>query len=146
MGFPVNIKINSQTQACVNQSPFTLNAGRPIGGFYSGPYVHNGEFYPDSAGVGQYTTTYSYNSQACGTAIDTFTLTVNPPPAVPGVLVNPNFLRCDVSAAGYQWFDANGAISGATARSYTRQWMVATACVLRMPRVVSSTAILPVII
>lgn len=51
---------------CLGDPPYLLTEGSPAGGTYSGPGIHNGYFYPDSAGIGLHTLLYSYtNPSGC---------------------------------------------------------------------------------
>jgi hypothetical protein len=73
---------------CVDWSPVTLTGGIPAGstdgatnGFYSGPGVVNGVFYPGEAGVGTHVITYNIPGiDACDQPTET--ITVNPLPVV----------------------------------------------------------------
>jgi len=59
-----------------------LTGGNPAGGVYSGPYVHGGYFYADSAAVGEYVITYTYtNANGC-TNSNTASMHINPLPVV----------------------------------------------------------------
>ncbi|MBN1338735.1 MAG: T9SS type A sorting domain-containing protein [Bacteroidales bacterium] len=52
---------------CINTPPFELTGGEPAGGIYSGTGVSNGYFYPEAAGIGEHTITYTYeDSWGCG--------------------------------------------------------------------------------
>jgi PKD repeat protein len=44
----------------ITTPPFQLTGGSPAGGIYSGPGVSNGIFYPEEAGLGDHTITYTY--------------------------------------------------------------------------------------
>jgi len=52
----------------INAKPIKLKGGIPLGGTYSGPGVNNGYFYPNLAGAGTKTITYSYTNAALCTA------------------------------------------------------------------------------
>lgn len=57
---------------CVNWPAYELTEGSPAGGNYSGNGVVDGWFYPDVAGVGTHTITYTYsNSDDCQNAAQT---------------------------------------------------------------------------
>lgn len=117
---PIPVGVSGNATACENGDPVNLSVGTPAGGQYSGPGVYNNQFFPDSVtGAGAYTLTYSYFSAICGTSSEDFTITVFPPPANPGIIVNPTYLECDVIASGYQWYDTNGAVPGANAKTYS---------------------------
>ncbi len=49
--------------ACLDDPEFELTGGTPVGGEYSGTGVTDGWFYPDIAGVGTHTITYTYTSE-----------------------------------------------------------------------------------
>lgn len=51
--------------ACKNHPAYVLTGGQPAGGFYSGPTVNNGIFYPSQANVGVNTITYFYQDAGC---------------------------------------------------------------------------------
>jgi hypothetical protein len=48
---------------CLNYGPWELTEGSPAGGEYSGPGVLEGWFYPDVAGLGLHTITYTYTDE-----------------------------------------------------------------------------------
>jgi uncharacterized protein (TIGR02145 family) len=52
------------TITTTNAKPIKLKGGIPLGGTYTGPAVSNGYFYPNLAGVGTKTITYSYTNAA----------------------------------------------------------------------------------
>ncbi|MDI6050789.1 kelch repeat-containing protein [Flavobacterium sp. XS2P24] len=62
---------------CLNSNPFVLFGGSPLGGFYSGPGVSFGMFYPLVAGVGTHLIFYSYTDINGCNRIATGTITVN---------------------------------------------------------------------
>ncbi|HRY33356.1 MAG TPA: dockerin type I domain-containing protein [Bacteroidales bacterium] len=45
---------------CYSTPSFTLSGGNPGGGTYTGPFITNGIFNPEAAGIGTYTVTYHY--------------------------------------------------------------------------------------
>ncbi|REJ80577.1 MAG: T9SS C-terminal target domain-containing protein [Bacteroidetes bacterium] len=68
--------------ACTNQGSFTLTAGSPSGGVYTGTGVSGGMFNPGIAGVGNHSISYTYtNPQGCSASAST-NVTVNPSPSV----------------------------------------------------------------
>lgn len=72
---------------CVNGSPIKLAGGTPFGGYYTGPGVSAGYFYPGNAGVGTWTITYNvYISGVLQTA--TATIKVNPKPNSPSPITS----------------------------------------------------------
>lgn len=62
---------------CINEAPFVISTGTPIGGIWSGDGVNsvNNTFYPIVAGVGVHVLTYTYGTGICETN-DTKTITV----------------------------------------------------------------------
>jgi PKD repeat protein len=50
---------------CVYWPAYELTEGSPAGGVYSGPGVEDGWFYPDVAGAGTHTLTYTYEENGC---------------------------------------------------------------------------------
>ncbi len=75
-------------EVCLNDDPFSLTGGTPIGGIYSGTGVNAGEFSPTDAGAGTHTITYSYSDGNNCSAFCTFDITVN---ALPVVICSPDF-------------------------------------------------------
>ncbi|MFI5135663.1 MAG: PQQ-dependent sugar dehydrogenase, partial [Chitinophagales bacterium] len=73
---PVSIA-GADSVYCVFQGPDTLS-GNPGGGVFSGDGIVDNVFYPDSAGVGQHTITYSYSYQDNCESSTQVTLTVDP--------------------------------------------------------------------
>lgn len=117
---PIPLGVNGNATACEMGDPINLNVGTPAGGQYSGPGVFNNQFYPDSVpGAGNYTLTYSYFSSVCGTASKDFNVNVFAAPAAPGVVIHNTYLECNVTASGYQWYDVNGPIAGATSKTFS---------------------------
>jgi hypothetical protein len=67
------------------------------------------------------TTTYTVtgtDANGC-TGSTTWTVTVNPLPSTPAIIVNGATLTCSVSGASYQWYLNGNPIAGATSQSYT---------------------------
>lgn len=50
-------------QMCINWPAYELTGGSPTGGTYSGNGVVDGWFYPETAGVGTHTLTYTYSDE-----------------------------------------------------------------------------------
>jgi hypothetical protein len=67
---------------CVNAAPFTLLAGQPGGGNYSGTGVTNNTFNPAVAGVGSHVITYTYTNALGCTDVVTQTVDVIAEPTV----------------------------------------------------------------
>ena len=117
---PISVSTTGNVDACLDGGPVALSVGQPGGGQYSGPGVYNNQFYPDSVpGTGTYNLTYSYFSSICGASTANFDVIVHDSINRPGIVVHSTYLECNVAASGYQWYDNNGAISGATGRTYT---------------------------
>jgi hypothetical protein len=55
----VSYIINPDT-VCINAGSVFLSGGSPPGGLYSGMGIYGYDFYPDSAGIGEHTITYSF--------------------------------------------------------------------------------------
>ncbi|MBN8697673.1 MAG: T9SS type A sorting domain-containing protein [Bacteroidetes bacterium] len=66
------VTISSIPNTCLIDPPFTLSDGLPAGGVYSGTGVSGGMFYPQTAGTGNHTITYTYTD---GNGISNFTTT-----------------------------------------------------------------------
>ncbi|GAB1371396.1 hypothetical protein MASR1M45_14580 [Candidatus Kapaibacterium sp.] len=72
------VSAGTYAAVCQNAATFTLTAGTPSGGTYSGNGVVSNTFNPASAGVGVHTLTYVYTDEATGcTNSATTTITVN---------------------------------------------------------------------
>lgn len=56
-------QFNPVDDQCFNYDPFELTEGSPAGGEYAGPGVIDGYFYPDVAGLGTHTLTYTYTNE-----------------------------------------------------------------------------------
>ncbi len=50
---------------CVDGAPLSLTTGQPAGGTYSGAGVSEGRFFPEQAGIGRHTVTYTYSANGC---------------------------------------------------------------------------------
>lgn len=60
------VTATAQTTFCALDGSYTLPAGSPVGGTWSGTAVSGGAFSPATAGVGTYTLTYTYaDSNGC---------------------------------------------------------------------------------
>ena len=58
----------------INAKPIKLKGGIPLGGIYTGPGVNNGYFYPNLAGAGTKTITYSYTNSALCSATSSLSI------------------------------------------------------------------------
>lgn len=78
--------LNNLPTVCINDTLFTLQAGLPAGGIYSGPGIsNNGVFNPLAAGIGQHLIQYS--AAGC-TTFDTAFITVVAAPSIQFNLVD----------------------------------------------------------
>ncbi len=75
------LSLPSVSDACIDGDTISLSAS-PAGGTYTGNGVLNGQFIPSSAGLGQHIITYSYTDGNGCSAVDSFSITVNPLPTV----------------------------------------------------------------
>ena len=73
--------------------PFALKGGFPEGGIYSGNGVKDGKFYPEKAGTGLHTITYTVNQKS---AVDTIEV-IGPRKKV----INPNCTSCNGNGKTY---------------------------------------------
>lgn len=68
---------------CANSMAVNLTTGTPVGGTYSGPGVSNGQFDPQTAGVGTHTLFYNYTDPQTGcSSSDSVLVTVSSLPQV----------------------------------------------------------------
>ena len=82
---PVSVTVNPLpviimtpfTDVCLEEAAFTLSAGSPAGGVYSGAGVSGGAFYPSVAGIGVHTITYEYTNAIGCTNTAQMEITVN---------------------------------------------------------------------
>jgi PKD repeat protein len=76
------VSLSQFSDLCADSDSLILTGGMPAGGTYSGYGVTNGVFYPDVAGTGTHSITYTYaNTNGCS-ASATQNLTVNALPTV----------------------------------------------------------------
>ena len=72
-----NVTCPQSFSLSVNDPPYTLTGGTPVGGTYSGTGVAGGKFYPSTAGIGTHTITYTYTDPTTGCSNScTFQITV----------------------------------------------------------------------
>ena len=70
--------LNAFEDVCLGWPAFELTGGSPAGGVYAGPGVEDGMFYPDVAGLGTHTVTYTYTaSNDCSNTAES-TILVDP--------------------------------------------------------------------
>lgn len=60
----------NKNRVYIGVPPFTLKGGVPEGGIYSGNGVKNGKFYPEKAGTGKHTITYSIKEKKAEDTIE----------------------------------------------------------------------------
>lgn len=76
------VSLAAQIPVCVNDAPFNLTGGVPVGGTYSGIGVSGGVFNPALAGVGTHAITYSYTDANNCSNLAIQNIVVNDIPAV----------------------------------------------------------------
>ena len=106
-----------QQSLCTNDEEITLTGGAPAGGIY---YVNNAEqkTFTPSAGAGTYSLIYAVrNANGCRDSIER-KLFVNEAPETPTITSNGSQLTSSADQ-GNQWFNKDGAINGATDKSFT---------------------------
>jgi hypothetical protein len=68
--------VQSPSNACVNWPAFTLSAGSPNGGTYSGTGVSGNTFDPSVSGTGTFYVLYTYTDQNGCTGVDSSAISV----------------------------------------------------------------------
>jgi hypothetical protein len=96
--------LSSFNDLCIDTDSLVVTSGLPVGGSYSGNGVNNGIFYPDSAGTGNHTITYTGELNGCFVS-DSQTITVNPLPtlsfgSIPELCVNDSLVLNFMSPLG----------------------------------------------
>ena len=117
---------------CEDASPETLSNGSPVGGTYSGIGVFNGNFYPDSAGVGVFNVSYTTELNGCfatdSSYIEVFALPTLSVSSLPELCVYDTLLLDLVSPNGGVYtglgvynnsFSANDGIIGQNSINYS---------------------------
>ena len=80
--YTLSTHLDKYESLCGEATPsFNLSGGDPSGGEYSGTGVTNNIFYPDVAGIGIHTITYTHTIGSC-IATDTETITISSSPIV----------------------------------------------------------------
>lgn len=74
---------------CLDQVPVVLQNASPGGGTYTGPGISGNVFYPQTAGVGTHTVSYSYTNPSGCSSSATFTISVLPLPTVSHSTIAP---------------------------------------------------------
>ncbi|HOZ30840.1 MAG TPA: N-acetylmuramoyl-L-alanine amidase [Bacteroidales bacterium] len=74
---PLTLDCPDNISVCFDDTEFTLEGATPPGGIYSGDGVSGAVFNPQTAGLGEHTINYEYETENC-----TFVITVNPLPEV----------------------------------------------------------------
>jgi len=77
-----DVTLGSFSAVCIDADPVTLSGGNPLNGVFSGPGVSDGKFYPDLAGAGNHTITYTYTNDKGCTNFATSSILVNDLPEV----------------------------------------------------------------
>ena len=94
-GLP-SVTIGTFNSVCINASSFILSGGSPANGVYSGTGVISGSFFPNVAGAGTHTITYTYTDANGCAGNASSQITVN---ALPVVTVGPFNSVCQNSGA-----------------------------------------------
>ncbi|NVK28541.1 MAG: PKD domain-containing protein [Flavobacteriia bacterium] len=122
-----NIYVNPQPQVNFN-TPIPLNpicagdsvqlSATPTGGTFSGPGVVGNTFYASNVNTGLHDIYYEYtDAQGCEGS-DTLQIETEILPT-PTISYNNGVLTCLPTGQTYQWFDANGPITGETNQIFT---------------------------
>jgi|GEM_PF-1067429 len=112
------VQLSTLDTVCSNDSAIALTQGSPAGGTYSGPGVVNNMFYPNIAGHGNHTISYTYvDTNGCSN-IDKEPIHVVLSPPVPVITENGNYLVCNWGFYQYQWYLDGDPIPGANAISH----------------------------
>lgn len=78
VGTPPAVSLSGLPYACLDESPYTLSGGTPLGGTYSGDGVTGGTFDPALAGSGSHVITYTYTDISGCSNSDTSSIEVFP--------------------------------------------------------------------
>ena len=109
-----NSSISTLPDLCEDEDTLGLvSYGTPSGGTFTGTGVTSNVFNPATSGIGTFTLTYSVTN-ACGTATDTESISVND---LPTITITPTNVSCNGGATG----QATAAGSG-TATPYSYSW------------------------
>lgn len=108
---------------CIGEGAVLLNTGYPAGGVYSGPGVRSNYLFTDSITPGIYQMTYSYASIGCAPTSEMRTFILHPEPQQPVVMQQGDtlFATNTAAATGFQWYNGNSIIPGATQDFYVPQ-------------------------
>ncbi len=104
---PVVTYTESTIMSCVNWAAFTLSAGSPVNGVYSGTGVTGSDFDPAAAGVGTYSVTYSYTDGNGCTASASSSLMVDACTGVNSVNANETVVAYPNPSSGVFNIDLN---------------------------------------
>jgi hypothetical protein len=112
------VSFSKLSSLCDNTADITLTGGQPAdSGTYWVNNVQSSKFSPSAKGKGVYKIEYRVvNYFGCRDSVSA-TLRVNASPVKPGISVNKNILSSS-SAAGNQWLDKNGPITGANQQDF----------------------------
>ncbi len=64
-GTQANVSYNLNDTVCLQDSPFPLSGGTPLGGIYRGRGISNNTFDPSAAGIGNVSVTYVFDNGGC---------------------------------------------------------------------------------
>ncbi|MBI5326069.1 MAG: T9SS type A sorting domain-containing protein [Ignavibacteriae bacterium] len=113
------VTLDTFPSVCTDHNSFYLKQGKPDGGTYSGPGVFElGLFYPNVAGEGSHTITYSYTGNNGCTISKTGILRVNPLPAKPTITKVDRTLISS-SDYGNQWYLNGNIIADSVKKTYS---------------------------
>ena len=74
------VNLDSLNPICLNNTPFVVNGGSPVGGIYYGNGISNGIFYPQISGIGNFNINYIFTDSLGCTSNSETSLTVKPLP------------------------------------------------------------------
>ena len=113
------VTLDTFPNVCVNSNSFYLTGAKPDGGTYSGTGVFElGLFYPEVAGSGSHTITYTYTGQNGCTISKSGILTVNPLPDKPIITKQDRDLISSADT-GNQWYRNGAKLTNAVHKIYT---------------------------
>ncbi|MDX5326198.1 MAG: PKD domain-containing protein, partial [Bacteroidota bacterium] len=116
---PPVVAISSSIPTVVCKQDTLTLTGTPAGGtFYGSGGISGSLFIPILAGSGNHWVYYQYSTSNGCVGRDSVLVNVEIVPK-PTITANGTQLTCNESGYAYQWMDANGPISGATAQTFT---------------------------
>lgn len=113
------VSMSLGTAYCTTDAAVTLS-GSPAGGTFTVNGSPATVLDPAALGAGTVQVIYSYTdpSTTCSNSISQAVM-ITATPATPVIVQNGTVLSCSSTGVGFQWYDANGPISGATGSTYT---------------------------